>query len=159
MRDMREGVCALCAHQEILEVVPAEFGNGDLERTAALTYEKRRVQTRHAALYVSDEALEQDWPSGALHQILWASPFSVQLQQEPREAWRGPLAELHLRLQQQGAQGLCIVALTLCLEDDPRWRALEPLRAFLPRVEGEEAVALLALVREMAGLHGQRLPV
>lgn len=43
MKDLRKGVCPLCDHTEVLEAIPADFGNKDHERTAAVTYEPRWV--------------------------------------------------------------------------------------------------------------------
>lgn len=219
MRDMREGVCALCAHQEILEVIPGEFVDGGLERPAAATYKprwimngrnpqhpvgllrryvcrhcgfaqtfvmdpqdipleegykasliqgpgaassqgpRRRLQTRHAALYLHEGGLEQEWPSGAVHRILWERAFVAHLHRSPEEGWSGPTRDVHLRLVQQREDANHTVALTLCLEDGPALRSLPPLVALLPRVEGQDAAELLALVRERLALHGQRLPV
>jgi hypothetical protein len=220
MRDMREGVCALCAHQEILEVIPGEFVDGGMERPAAATYKPRwmldgrnpshpvgllrryvcrhcgysqtfvlepgeipleagykaslirgpgaassrtgprqRLETRHAALYLHEEGLEQEWPSGAVHRILWGSPFAAHLHRAPDQSWRGPVVDIHLRLVQQRQDATDTVALTLCLEDAPKLRSLPPLVALLPRLEGEQAASLLAQVRRALAMHGQRLSV
>jgi len=45
MRDIREGICPLCAHQEIVEAVPAEFGDGNMElqNGVAVTYAPRWI--------------------------------------------------------------------------------------------------------------------
>lgn len=43
MRDMRDGICPLCEHNEIIEAVAAEFGDQDVERVKAVTYDPRWV--------------------------------------------------------------------------------------------------------------------
>ncbi len=218
LRDMRQGICPLCAHQEIIEVIPPEFANGDMERPMALTYKPRwivagrnpnhplgqlrryacrhcgytqtfvldpeevpigedtkttlvqgpgaqegttgrtRLETQHAALYLSDEGLEQDWPSGAVHNISWGERFTVHVHREPDGHWRGPLVEVHLRLQQNRDGHTHMVALTLCLEDQPSLRALEPMRAFLPRLTGEQAQEFVGTLRMVLEHHGDKLP-
>lgn len=216
--DIRKGVCPLCAHNKIVSALPAEFGDADMEKTAAITYEprwimggrnpshprgklrtyvcshcgylqqfcedpeniplgekyqtelivsesgsshkthRRRVETNHATLFLSEEALEQNWPSGAIHEILWSKTFSARFHREPPMGYTGPVASVHVRLQQQREDGNHVVAFTLCLEDHPRWQELEPLMSFLPRVEGQEAQHLLQVIQDRAGLHGIRLP-
>lgn len=43
MIDMRKGTCPICQHYEILEVVPADFADANLEQEMAVTYEPRWV--------------------------------------------------------------------------------------------------------------------
>ena len=43
MQDMRKGRCPLCEHNEILESVPAQFGDQHLEVPFAVTYDRRWV--------------------------------------------------------------------------------------------------------------------
>ncbi len=43
MRDMRKGTCPLCEHNQILEVVPAQFGDQNKEVPCAATYDSRWV--------------------------------------------------------------------------------------------------------------------
>jgi hypothetical protein len=41
MRDIRNGTCPLCEHDEIVEGVPGEFGGEGMEQPSAFTYDKR----------------------------------------------------------------------------------------------------------------------
>ena len=41
MRDIREGNCPLCDHDEIIEAVPGEFADGHQEVVAAVAYDAR----------------------------------------------------------------------------------------------------------------------
>jgi hypothetical protein len=41
MIDIRSGRCPLCDHREVLEAIPAEFGDGSRELAAAVTYDAR----------------------------------------------------------------------------------------------------------------------
>ena len=219
MRDMRGGICPLCAHQEIIEAVPAEFANESFEVTAAVTYEsrwvlsgrnpkhphgvlrifvcrscgyvqtfaldpetvpidpnmrtrlirgpgadnqtgqRRRLQTNHATLYLVDGGIDQDWPNGTVHKIRWGKPFTVHLHRGPAVGWRGPVADVHMRLQQERDDELATVAFTLCLTDSPEIRSLPALTAFLPRIEGKDGVQVLRQIREAVLLHGERLPL
>jgi hypothetical protein len=43
MKDMRNGLCPLCGHNEILEASAVEFGDGDTEKVSAVTYDPRWV--------------------------------------------------------------------------------------------------------------------
>jgi hypothetical protein len=43
MRDLRNGACPLCQHNEVLESVAAEFGDQDHEKQMSVTYDKRWV--------------------------------------------------------------------------------------------------------------------
>ena len=44
MRDIRKGICPLCEHNEILESIPALFGDQHKEVAFAVTYDSRWVQ-------------------------------------------------------------------------------------------------------------------
>jgi rubrerythrin len=41
--DIRQGICPLCQHNEIIETKVAEFGHNDLERRMCATYDERWV--------------------------------------------------------------------------------------------------------------------
>jgi len=41
MIDIRKGQCPLCDHRQILESIPAEFGDSGTEVPAAVTYDAR----------------------------------------------------------------------------------------------------------------------
>lgn len=43
MKDIRRGNCPLCDHHEIIEAIPAEFGESDFERRESVTYEPRWI--------------------------------------------------------------------------------------------------------------------
>jgi hypothetical protein len=213
MRDMREGICPLCAHQEIIESVVAEFGGEGAEHAAAVTYDprwvfsgrnpqsphgelrfyvcrhcghvqtfamspgdipltegfktrliqgraetsgdtRRRLPTTHATLFLAEHGLDQDWPNGEVHTIFWAQPFNIGLHRAPQTAFRGPVVDIHVRLQQQQKDRLAIVAFSLCLTDSPDLQRLPALTAFLPRIEGLEAGETLKLIKEHDMLHG-----
>jgi hypothetical protein len=48
MLDMRQGTCAVCRHNEVIESVPAEFtGDGAHEVPFAVTYDNPKGKGRH----------------------------------------------------------------------------------------------------------------
>ena len=55
---MKSGTCPKCGHNEVIESVPAECGNGDLERRMAVTadprwlFPGRNPKNEHGALTV-----------------------------------------------------------------------------------------------------------
>ncbi len=208
MRDMREGVCPVCAHQEILETTPAEFGDGDMERVAAVTYEPRwllggrnpghphgplrryvcrgcgytqlfaldpmaipigegyrtalldgpsqragdgrRVKTTHAAIYLGQRAVEQVWPDGSVHSVVWADPFTCSLHRSPASPDPQGRRLIHVKLQQPRPDHLAIVAFSLWISTAASLDGLPQQAASLPVVLGADAEALLGALRAHA---------
>lgn len=224
MRDIRAGICPLCANQEVVEAVPAQFsGDGGMELSngVAVTYDKRwllngrnpnyphglirvwfcrrcgfmqsfvlapetvpigedhrttlhkgagagaaegeharrQLETSHATIYHSDVGVEQVWPNGAVHTIRWDRPFVCTMHRSLVQAYNGPTADVHVQLKQQGEERLDIVAFSLCLTDQPEIQRLDPLMAFLPRVEGPDAEVVLESIRRAAQLNGASIPL
>ena len=52
MLDNRQGVCPLCEHNEIVEAVPAEFGESNMEVSQqAITYDPRWLMSGRNPVY------------------------------------------------------------------------------------------------------------
>lgn len=107
-------------------------------------------------IYGSDKSLEQVWPHGVSHEIVWEQPFTVVAHREP--ALEGPQLDVHLRLTQRREGQTHSIAVTLVVEATPELARLPAIAALHPRVLGQEAAWLLATVRYYAGVHGQDFP-
>lgn len=141
---------------------PEDIPIGDKYMTALVQGEaarggeagRRRIETSHAVLHLGSTALEQDWPDGSLHRIVWESPFEFEARREDLD--NAPdLVDLHVRLVQTlqvGQRHTVAFTLRVSTASVPDF---ERESAILPLIEGKEAMEILSLL----GRHASDWPV
>ncbi len=113
----------------------------------------RPLNTHHARVQVTGEYIEQIWPNGVHHRVIWEEPFQIVLHRQPVEDRAGAYIDVHMRLQQRLQSELETVALTLELEDSPQIRQFPTVAEFHARLSHSEAIWLVETVRRNAKLH------
>jgi len=86
MRDIRNGVCPLCEHNEILKAVPAEFAHGGGEVPSAVTYDPRWIMSGRNAAH--PHGLLSTWVCRACGYVQWFArkPENIPIGEEHRTA-------------------------------------------------------------------------
>ena len=120
---------------------------------------RRKVGERNSVLYWTGQGLEQDWPNGATHRVVWSEPFSAVLHRDPRTVPDLPSLDIHARLRQTSGGQAHTIALTLALTANASLATLPALEQLLPRLEGSEAERLMQMIQWYARIHGAPLPV
>ncbi len=118
------------------------------------------LQAEHSRLFFSDQGLEQHWPAGAVHDIVWKEPFNVVVHRNPPPGYERPVLDVHMRFTQRRLGKLYTVAMTVCLKPSPTVEALPVLQELLPRVTDPELIAkLLKQAKHHMKIHGKTWPL
>lgn len=118
-----------------------------------------KLKTAHPEIFLSEAGIEQQWPSGALHSIIFEHPFQMVFHRAPSPGYERPSIDLHLRLQQRRAGELHTIALTLSVPPSPGLERVQVLVEHLPRIGAHDAQHLLTLLQRYADIHGRPWPL